>query len=602
MANTWVDSTAAGFGQWADGRDDDTADAQGVRLLLELADEELGLRGPEDLDAGALRGLLLEVFPAAVVADADEVPAIVATVRHLIAFLAERGVADGAALTAELGRLEPEFAAAVEAADSTERRAAAEVLTGLMRDDGVDPADPAAAERWLAAFDALPEQERFERTDAYLRQVEQLAVPPVRLAPEAELAAAARASGLTAQARALAAWTGERAVTEYDELTGADAAAAAADLGIATPRAEGDPAEQADLPEIDRLWWAAVEADVIAVTGRRARPGGALADLDGGADADVLHVWLRLFDAAAVPEHAADDGLDAVELVQNELTGVLIHLYEQDAPAPAAELGDALLEHIGDGYEVSDARALEGAVRDALRLEIADLLAWGVVREGAGDGLELTPLGVWGVRELLRADGFAAPLVGELAGASAADLVAGLAWHRADTAGEEIDGWLARHAAKDAAADLLEVMRSGGPGARNLAAGVLGRIGDEAAPVVRAAAGEPLCRPYAALWLTAHGHDGFALSRDEYLWVFVDTLAGMLETAEPDAAVRAALAGVPADADPAAMVSDIWRADHPGTTEVLDALGAHHPDREIAKAARTAAYKARSAQGPAGGS
>jgi hypothetical protein len=80
------------------------------------------------------------------------------------------------------------------------------------------------------------------------------------------------------------------------------------------------------------------------------------------------------------------------------------------------------------------------------------------------------------------------------------------------------------------------------------------------------------------------------------LWVFVDTVAGMLETAEPAEAVAAALIDAPPEAEMKDMVEDLWRTEHPGAADVLEALGAHHPDKATAKAARTAAYKARSAR------
>jgi hypothetical protein len=43
--------------------------------------------------------------------------------------------------------------------------------------------------------------------------------------------------------------------------------------------------------------------------------------------------------------------------------------------------------------------------------------------------------------------------------------------------------------------------------------------------------------------------------------------------------------------------SAAWRVDHPQTAQVLEAVGRLHPDRRIAKQARTAAFKARSAHG-----
>ncbi|MFB4299106.1 hypothetical protein [Actinomadura sp. NTSP31] len=602
MADNWVETTAGDLRNWADERGE-KLDEQGAHLLLDLAGREMGLAGPGELTPEALRELLLEVFPETVVAGADEVPSVLDAMRAVAAFLGESGAVPAgraAELAAEIDRLAPEFAEVVAETDGAERQVAAEVVAGLMEGDGVALDDQDAVEEWMRRFEALPDEERYTRAEEYLRRTEELVVPPVRLAPAAELADAARRSGLTAEVRALAEWTGERPLTEIDELTAADAEAAVAALGLATPRRlpDAEVADQTDLPELDRLWWAATEAEVILAKGGKAEPGPALHDLDSDDGERVLGVWVRLLDSVAVPEHDPSDGLDAIELVQNELTGVLIHLYEQEEPATLDELADALLGHVAEAYEISDRGALAEAVLDALALELDDLARWGVVEEAGESGRVLTPLGVWGVRELLLADGFAAPVVGELAGGSAAELVAGLAWHRPETADEEIDGWLAAHDVKDAAADLLDVMRGGGPGARNLAAAVLHRVGPEAAPVVRAAQEHPLVSPYAALWLNAAGDPaGRELSRAEYLWVFVDTVAGMLETAEPDEAVAAALVDAPPGTEMREMVDELWRTDHPGVADVLEALGDHHPDKATAKAARTAAYKARSGGG-----
>ncbi|GAA2578796.1 hypothetical protein SMC26_37005 [Actinomadura fulvescens] len=615
MADNWVESLADDLQRWADGRADaddgpidDLADlrrvdVQGALLLLDLAREELRLTAPADLTPERLRELLLDVFPDEVVAGADEVPAILATAGTLLEFLGESGAVpagQAAALRAELDRLAPEFAELVARTDTTERQAAAEVITAMMVADRVSLDDQDAVEEWVRAFEALPEDERYARTEEYLRQAEELVVPPVRLAPEAELAAAARASTLTSQVRALAEWAAGRPVTEFGDLGGDDAAAAVAALGLETPRRAPDAPvqDQSDLPELDRLWWAATEAEVLKTVGGVAEAGPSLPELLAGDDETVLGLWLRLFDAVAVPEHEGEDGLDAIELVQNELTGVLIHLYEQEAPSSAKVLADVLIEHVTAAYELSDGHAVATAARQALDWELADLAGWGAL-EVAGDGYALTPLGVWAVRELLVADGFVAPVVGDLAESTAADLVAGLAWHRQDTADEEIAGWLAGREAEPAAAELLEVMRNGGPGARNLAAAVLHRMDAEIAQQVRDAADHPLVGPYAAVWLNQKTGAPMELERREFAWMFVDTVAGMLETTEPAEAVAAALAGAPAEVELDAMIDEMWRCDHPDTPEVLAALGDHVPDRAVAKAARKAAYKARSGRGGA---
>ncbi|MFG2086204.1 MULTISPECIES: hypothetical protein [unclassified Spirillospora] len=594
MADNWVETTVGDLRRWADERGE-ALDEPGARLLLELAREEMGLPGPEALTPERLRELLLEVFPGSVVAGRDDVPTVLDVLRRVVAYLDDtRALPDGAAagLEAEIERTGPEFADLVAELDTEERQAAAEVIGGLMRADGVSLDDQEAVDAWIREFEALPEEERYARTEGYLRQVEELVVPPVRLASEAELADAVRRSRLTRNVLGLADWTGERDLTEHDSLTEADAEAAGLALGMEVPRRHG---QMEDAGELERIWWAAVEAEAITAEDGKSAPGPALEGLRSSDDAALLTAWLPLFDALVVPGHDYADGLDAVELVQNEMTGVLIHLYEQEEPTEPGTLIGALLDHVEEAYDLTDAETMPALVSDAFFLELAVLEEWGVV-ETSGEGRALTPLGVWAVREMLLADGFTAPVIGELAGSRASDLVAGLTWYRPDAADEEIDGWLARHDPKDAAADLLDVMRTGGPGARNLAAAVLHRIGPEAAAVVRAAQEHPLVSPYAALWLNAAGDpSGRELAREEYLWVFVDTVAGMLETAEPDEAVEAALIDAPPGAEMELMVDDLWRTDHPGVADVLEALGAHHPDKATAKAARTAAYKARSA-------
>ncbi|NVI88667.1 hypothetical protein [Actinomadura sp. BRA 177] len=594
MADNWVESTADDLRRWAD-EHGETVDGQGVGILLGLAREEMGLADPAELTPDGVRGLLLEVFPETVVAASDDVPTVLDAFRKIVAYLRDTGAVtapDAAALAAEIDRTGPEFAEVVAAVDSEERQAAAEVVSGLLQADGVSLDDQEAVDAWVREFEALPEAERYARTEEYLRRAGELVVPPVRPVPRAEVAAAARGSGLTGTILALAEWTGERALTEHDTLTDADIDAAGAVLGLDTPRRYG---QMEDEGELERLWWAAVEADVITAEHGTASQGPACDDLQSDDDDALLAAWLPLFEAIVVPGHDYVDGLDALELVQNEMTGVLIHLYEQEEPTEPEILVGALLGHVDEAYDLSDSEVMATLVQDAFHLELTTLEEWGIV-EQSGDGRALTPLGVWAVRELLLADGFTAPLIGELADSRASELIAGLTWYRPEAADEEIDGWLAAHDAKDAAADLLDVMRTGGPGARNLAAAVLHRIGPEAAGVVRAAQEHPLVSPYAALWLNAVGDpSGRELARDEYLWVFVDTVAGMLETAEPEEAVEAALIDAPPEAEMKVMVDELWRTHHPGAADVLEALGAHHPDRATAKAARTAAYKARSA-------
>jgi hypothetical protein len=592
VADDWVKTTVREMTMWADKRHGEL-DLSGAELLLELAQEGLGLSGAAELGSAELRGLLLEEFPDTVVANPDDVPAVLATAGTLVDFLAETGAVPPARadeLRAELKRLEPEFTEIIAENDAADQEAAFEVLARMMRADGIDLTDDKAMERWVRDFEALPEEERNARMLPYLGdEHEETTVPPVRLAPRPDLAAAARASRLLTDVRDLAAWAAGRTLGGDDELMAADAEAAAEALGLSSPRRRGE-----DIPEVARLWWAALEAELVSEEEGAAVPGAGRAALDG-TDDEVLDLWLRIFDDVTTLDPDEDDQLTPYEVVQNELPGVLLHLYEQERPSSREELAGALAEHILQMYEVGENDPLEGDAEYALELELGDLTEWGVV-EGDAAGYTLTPLGVWGVRELLIADGYTAPLVGDLAKGPAGALIEGLAWHGEDTADEEIELWLERREPVAAATELIELMRAGTPGTRHLAAAVLHHVDMAAAPVLREALADRLTRPYATLWLHEHGDDTTDMAPAEMMWIFIDMVAGLLEAAQPAEAVAASLTDVPGEVDLLGMVQEMWRIDHPNVIEVLEALGDHHPDKAMAKAARKAAFRARSTQ------
>jgi hypothetical protein len=588
VTDEWVETTIRELERWAGRRDGET-DVGGARILLEIAADGLGLRGPGELTPEHLDRLLLEEFPTMVAAGSDDVPSVLSAGRGLVDFLADSGAvgsAEADRLRARLAGIEPEFTDAMEAAEELEQESAAEMLDELMLADGVDPGDDEAVRRWSEEFGALTEEEQIARFSELMLAEEQAMVAPVRLAPPEKLAADARDSGLTDRLRRLAAWAIGRRLSGLGEdggLPREHAEAAAGELEPVTTSADAE-----------RLWHAAVASGAVLIEDGEARPGPALAAFEQGDDDTVLAAWLAAFDAAVTPPDDPGEEIDVSEVVRKDLPGLLIHLYEQPGPVPVEELLDVLFAHIEDAYEISDAGVLETGGRDAFVLVMRDLADWGVAEMGERDGHALTPLGVWAVRELLLADGYRAPLVGDLAEASAAELLEGLVNHGDDTADEEIALWLARREPADAAAELVAVMSDGTAGVRNLAAAVLHQAGPAAEPVVRRALDVPHTRPYAALWLHAHGDDEIELTPDEMMWIFTDTVAGLLETAEPHEAVTAALADAPPEADLEAMIAEMWRVDHPDTAEVLEALGRHHPDRVVAKAARKSAFKARS--------
>jgi hypothetical protein len=106
--------------------------------------------------------------------------------------------------------------------------------------------------------------------------------------------------------------------------------------------------------------------------------------------------------------------------------------------------------------------------------------------------------------------------------------------------------------------------------------------------------------PALADFVTVFRVDTLAASPDEMSRAgdpegWVRLLHTVLELWGPDAA--AAAWAVPAAGDPGidAMLNTAWRVPGLATGEVLAAVGGHHPDKAIAKAARKALFKYRSA-------
>lgn len=372
--------------------------------------------------------------------------------------------------------------------------------------------------------------------------------PVVRLAPRDELAAAARVAPLLRTARELS------------------AGKAATDLGLTEE-------------ETEAAWLVAAGAGLAGQPDSAAR-----AEVLAAGDPDaVLALW--------------NDAL-AATLRATELDGLVTALYTAGGPVRI----DALFE----AYQVAREQAplpgpgpgagLPAAIETLADLGVVDL---GTDGEAGGLTVALSRLGVWGVHSRLRARGWQLPVAGQLAQDAAAVLLAALADYDAEEGEAEIAAWLARRGAEEAAAELMEAARQGSPGLRGAAFAVLDRVGDEAVPAVRQALADPVLRPHAAVWLRDHGNHA-ELGHSDQEWLLVDLGAGLLEEAQPEDVVAELLPDLPSGGQ-ATLVAGLWQVDHPGLIGLLTALGDHHHDPAVAKAARKAALKARSraAAGPA---
>ncbi len=323
------------------------------------------------------------------------------------------------------------------------------------------------------------------------------------------------------------------------------------------------------------------------------RDNGLAAVLGSGSAEAVLEVW---------------DTALAVILASEELDGIATALYTVGGPVGIDGLFDAYANAAGASRSVAtradgataDSQGATGPATDhgaALSVALETLADLCVVELGTeeADGsltVALSPLGTWGVHRRLGAQGWHVPVLGVATKYDAQGLLAALANCDAEDGEGEIITWLASREASEAAAELIEAAANGSPGQRGAAFAVLDRIGVAAREEVRAAIDHPLLRAHAAVWLLEHG-ENVRLEPEDRTWLLVDLGAGLLEEAAPADVVAELLPSLPAE-DQVEIVAGLWQVSHPGVTGLLTALSDHHPDPSVARAARKAAFKARS--------
>ncbi|MFZ3556707.1 MULTISPECIES: hypothetical protein [unclassified Streptomyces] len=472
-------------------------------------------------------------------------------------------------------------------------------------------------------------------------------LPPVRLPAEAELARDALATPLLSRAVKLARWAGpETRVGAGGELVEEQLPAAAAELGLTGSVDEADGAAYAS-----EAWRIAVDTGLVEVVDEEegtVTVGEELGTLTSGGPADVLTVWLGALDTvladASVPDlddlvGAMEEGgeidfsqLDWDPEAESEfLEGVLGNLYlltvseggagEEAVPLPAlaasmivpddmGEPTDDVLEQVSDAmmrlddqFRLLDPIGLvefqpvdEALMADADEpvagpVDDSDVSRYGMVR--------LTPLGLYGVRARMLDAGLDAPAVGDLADKGADALLDGTATFPQAAAQVEIEQWLARREPLAAARELLGAARGAdewAPLRRLRCQQALSLVGAEAEPALREVLDDAELGGLARVWLAEHGFaDVPAPSQDLVFWLTVDTIAAQLSIEGNSEELQALVEGLAAQHS--GFFSAAWRVEHPATADVLEAMGRLHPDKKVAKEARKAAFKARSANG-----
>ncbi len=455
-------------------------------------------------------------------------------------------------------------------------------------------------------------------------------LPPLRLPPEPELAAMSRAAPLLVRARRLAEWVApDREVTWDEELTAADAVAAARELGITVPVKAGASvgalpgmpdlpavASMQDVPELARLWDIALDAGFLdsGIEVGRVYLGEAMAWWPGGTDEEALDVWSTALPCVLDRLEDVPDG-HAVPGELLDFTGagwalIVLLFLARGAGVPVREASDLIREAAID--EIAPARGARawkswtrahGDPAEELLTQLADLGAVSLPGEPLdhvgvdGPVARLTPLGTWAVRELLTEDGVEIPLLPPPAQMTAADLVCAAEGLDEEEAEAETEAWLAARAPDVAASELLAVAADGGAAERLLAVAAARKLGAAAEPTWRAWLGRIELRPYAKIALTeiAGGEPGVTMPAGmepeaaDVAWLLIDTLAAMART--PDDLPQFVCDSIPADTEQQAFDA-MSLSPHPDAASVLTLIGKHHPDKRIAKAARTSAFRA----------
>ena len=604
-----IEKLVGQYAAWLGGRPDQEA-LGNLDLMLMVRRDYLDAE-PFTWREGEISELLLGVFPRKVQSGpsllSDGPGVLLSYLRYLEQTRQLRG-SGLYQLEAELTEVGPQFAAAME---DPSRFGMAKSLFGSMSADGVELEDPDGMQQWIEGFNARPYAERaaFTVDGAPELTGADPVLPPVTLASEQELRRAAEAAPLIQRVNALMAYIGPqgRAVTQTGALRVLDAKALAETCGdeerLHRPEHwQREVRRMADLPGVHETYELAVRAGLLHLSStrvRRAPAAGDPATMAAGLATVAVEVGVWVGD---VPDHLAD----VVEAVDDELPGMLAALYAAGEPVGTDELAGQLADEIGLPADSSWRSAVRSYLESAFArfdrlgmltrtgLHVPPELARLGLSEQRATSVGLTPLGVWWLRELLVENGLRAPLLGELAVASAGGLADGLQGYSREDGQAEIAAWTAVRGSEEAGRQIASLLGDPDVGRRQFALFVLDDL-PAAEGAVRSLLDDPVARPYARMWLESHGHDVAETYRqpsDDGL-LFVETAGLILGHAGPEELV----AQLPGDGQDVQidLVRQLWRVDSPFTEPVLQALATSAPT-VLSKAARKALFSLRSAR------
>jgi hypothetical protein len=418
----------------------------------------------------------------------------------------------------------------------------------------------------------------------------------------------ARSAPLMADLDALARWLGKdgRPVGETDTLTAADAADAAARLGI-------HPGYLPFLWEyaLTSGWFELADAAgggrSLAVVGRTAWRW------TDGDDLGALRVWAAVFAsvlATALDVAVGQDPSAAPKLTfggQGPVLAVMLFL-ARSTGLTLADVEEMVRSGAIGGRPTARARrGWDAWVRghgDPAHLllgELAELRAVTPPR-AAGDRVELTPLALWALREQFALDGISVPLLAEPGPRMTAAALVALSGSVSDIEFEaDLAAWMRGREPDRGAREVLAFAAFGAPQDRLDAVRVVGRLGVAARRAWRDAMQRPELRGYARIALALMPASPAAAdvdplpapAPDDLTWLATDFLAiaSDRDSLAPDD-FAALFAQIVPESQQAWVISLMSGSANPDVARFLDLIGNYHPDRKVAKSARRAARSA----------
>jgi hypothetical protein len=399
------------------------------------------------------------------------------------------------------------------------------------------------------------------------------------------------------------------------------------DEALTDPRTRADTLaglrSAGELPVLDVPWQFATGNGLIAIRSGRAVPGPELPDPD---DADKL---LSCWQEALEGEAGALDDLGArilpgmFSMLSESFASIVIPALKILYRLPNEEWLDAVslmsaFNAGGGGGPVGaslhDAFVIESTTR--LLKVLSDFGAadvdWGTTPWLADDAaaillfggnsaaqpryrMRLTPLGRYGIRNVLVSKGHTARIAGELAAADASALLDALADYYPAAFSTEFTGWLAGRDEASAVTQLLDAIPDTDPelaGRRVAAISALtmAKPNDARAILRDAAASGPDGRRHVAAGVLAQLGEEPPLYRETVQqWLLIDLLTALSIGDLRKNLTRDLLEDIAAHAD------DLWRSGHPAAADTIEATATalRDSDKKLAKRLRRCAHKAR---------